>query len=85
MKLKQSRVPSVRAGEGDVGPRAPVIYAVAATNDRPRIWIDDSERADIAARLRMIGDLLEHSSSDDLPEALDFARTTLARELERLS
>ncbi|HUY07491.1 MAG TPA: hypothetical protein VMU99_09560 [Acidimicrobiales bacterium] len=57
----------------------------APTSEKPRIWIDTSDRTDIAARLRLIGDLLEHSSPDDLPAVLELARTTLARELERLS
>jgi len=54
-------------------------------SDRPRIWLDVCERTDIAARLRMVSDLLEHSPEVELPETLDLARKTLAREWERLS
>ena len=75
---------SVGAGERDAEVQAPVVNAFGA-NDRPLIWIDASERADIAARLRMVADLLTHSGEAELPEALDLARRTLSRELERLS
>lgn len=61
------------------------VYTFAETDRRPRLWIDDFERADIAARLRLVAGLLERSTEDELSETLDLARATLARELERLS
>jgi len=72
-KTDRPCVLSVRADEMDAEVQAPLI------------WLDNSERADIAARLRMVADLLTHSGEAELPEALDLARRTLSRELERLS
>lgn len=48
-----------------------------------RRWIDRSERADLAGRLRFLAEVLDHS--DDLAETLDLARDILASELRRLS
>jgi len=61
------------------------VYTFAPTPEKPRVWIDSADRVDIAARLRMVSDLLEHSPEAELPEALDLARRTISRELERLS
>lgn len=83
-KTDRLRVLSVRADEMGAEVQAPVVSAFGAS-DRPRIWLDVCERTDIAARLRMVADLLTHSGEAELPEALDLARRTLSRELERLS